>query len=370
MGVRSLPARTLYPLALLLPACFVYDEQLAARAMLDGASATASEDRTVADAGGMMAPQTAANPLTWDTAATGAAGSDIYRTEAAAGGTGGHAGASGSPAPSDACPHDPKKTEPGVCGCGIPDTDSTEAAGCSGLRAALRHRYSFGGSAKVVRDTIGMDDAVVQGTTLRGDGSLTLRSGEPVEYLALPGGLFAKLRDVTVELWLTLAAVSAPAQIFEFANSSVLPEGSSLFTLLLSQITAGERTTKVFYLATAGDREAHPHVGVLVPGMREISLDATVGLQVGAMTHLAVVADFGARRLRLFINGKLNAEAPLSISVSSLDDMYDWLGSSPNATDRNLSGSFHEFRIYDRALTPAQLAASFSAGPDPSFFAP
>jgi hypothetical protein len=28
--------------------------------------------------------------------------------------------------PQDDCPSDPNKTEPGICGCGVPDTDTDE----------------------------------------------------------------------------------------------------------------------------------------------------------------------------------------------------------------------------------------------------
>jgi hypothetical protein len=360
----------LCPLALLLPACVVYDEELVVRAPSAGAYVATSGDKD-ADAGSMPMSPSAAPSLIREPAAAGADAPNMLSSAAGAGGTGGFAGARApevmpSRAP-DACPNDPKKTAPGVCGCGTPDTDSAEAAGCAGLRAAIRHRYSFDGMTKVVRDTVGMADAVVEGATLHGEGRLRLQPGTPAQYVALPGALLTGLDDVTIEVWVSWEASADPGQIFEFANDSIAAEGNSLFSLLLRQITAGERDARVFYLATMGEHSAHPHVGLLVPGMREISLDATVALQPGRLTHLAVVSDLKQQRLRLFMHGTLNAEVALSIAPASLEDMYDWLGSSPNATDRNFSGSLHEFRIYAAALSAAQIATSFAAGPDASF---
>jgi hypothetical protein len=51
-------------------------------------------------------------------------------------------------------------------------------------------------------------------------------------------------------------------------------------------------------------------------------------------------------------------------ALSRLDDQNNWLGRSQWAFDNELAGTYHEFRVYSRALTAAQIAASFAAGPD------
>ena len=55
------------------------------------------------------------------------------------------------------------------------------------------------------------------------------------------------------------------------------------------------------------------------------------------------------------------------MSLSQVHDMNNWVGSSPAAPDVTFTGSFQELRIYDRALTPQQIATSWSAGPDPGY---
>jgi hypothetical protein len=42
----------------------------------------------------------------------------------------------------------------------------------------------------------------------------------------------------------------------------------------------------------------------------------------------------------------------------------DWLGRSQFSPDPFFNGSINEFRIYDQALSGAEVAASFAAGPD------
>src|SRR5258705_167041 len=42
----------------------------------------------------------------------------------------------------------------------------------------------------------------------------------------------------------------------------------------------------------------------------------------------------------------------------------DWIGRSQFGGDAFLNGRIHEFRIYDSALPPAQIAASYTLGPE------
>jgi hypothetical protein len=42
----------------------------------------------------------------------------------------------------------------------------------------------------------------------------------------------------------------------------------------------------------------------------------------------------------------------------------NWLGRSQYQNDEELAGTYHELRIYSRALSSAQISASYTAGPD------
>lgn len=51
------------------------------------------------------------------------------------------------------------------------------------------------------------------------------------------------------------------------------------------------------------------------------------------------------------------------MELAALNDVNNWLGRSNYLVDPPLSAVLVEFRIYSQALTAAQLAASFGAGP-------
>jgi hypothetical protein len=78
-----------------------------------------------------------------------------------------------------------------------------------------------------------------------------------------------------------------------------------------------------------------------------------------------VAASFGARTLRLYVDGELVAErSEISGSLAEIDDANVWIGRA-NFPEDELDGVVYEFRIYDQALSPTELRASFEAGPDP-----
>ncbi|MEY4580405.1 MAG: hypothetical protein RL701_5108, partial [Pseudomonadota bacterium] len=51
-------------------------------------------------------------------------------------------------------------------------------------------------------------------------------------------------------------------------------------------------------------------------------------------------------------------------ALSELDDNNAWLGRSQWQQDSFARARFDEFRIYDRPLTAAEIAATFVRGPD------
>jgi hypothetical protein len=69
----------------------------------------------------------------------------------------------------------------------------------------------------------------------------------------------------------------------------------------------------------------------------------------------------------LYRNGQFEASAVHLGSFSMLNDVNNWLGRSQYAADAAFTGTLHEFRIYDAALSPAMVQESFLGGTDPPF---
>jgi hypothetical protein len=264
----------------------------------------------------------------------------------------------------DACPDQPSKIEPGLCGCDLPDDDAAEpgVASCSGLLAALVHRYTFEGSGTTVVDSLGGPDGSVIGSMLTGDGAVTLEGKMTSQYVDLPNGLVSALDSATFEQWLTWYGGLEWQRIFDFGDDQSGEEdaqssGSSYLFLTPRIGDAGGRLVRVAYQR---------------PGYSEIQLDATRSLPTGKLTHVAVTFDATTETMALYLDGalensKIFTTTPVRLSV--INDINNWLGRSQFAADADLGATIEEFRIYATALSAAQIRTSFAGGPDAAFLA-
>lgn len=258
------------------------------------------------------------------------------------------AGCGGGGCTVDLCPSDDDKTEPGACGCGVAETN---AAACTALRAALRHRYRFEGTGTVATDDGADADGTVVNATLDGSSSLALAGGTSNEYVELPSGIVSALTDATFEAWVTWQGGGGWQRIFDFGNAS----GSS-----------GD--TYVFVTPQRGGGTASLRATLSLSGSaNEVLVDGSAALSSGTIRHVVLVVD-DLVDMRLYVDGVLQGSvANTTRSLSSLDDTQNWLGRSHFSVDPEFSGSFHEFRIYNAALSATQVAASFTLGADPAF---
>jgi hypothetical protein len=279
-----------------------------------------------------------------------------------AGSEGGEAGA--PPVVNDDCPSDPAKTAPGVCGCGFPDADTAQLAGCAGLKSALVHRYDFEGTGTVVTDRVGTAHGSVEGAAtlsqVSGKGAVVLTGGTSGPYVDLPNGLLSALGSATLEAWVTWGGGTAWQRIFDFGDStSATPEDtpangkSYLFLTPSSDANAGG-VVRAVYSLDGGAAAA------------ETRVSGTAAMPQ-TLAQVAVVVDTGSGMLFVYLNGAKAGEQTFSGSLASINDVNVWLGRSQYNADPELTGTFHDFRIYKAALTPLQIATSFAGGPDPAF---
>lgn len=216
---------------------------------------------------------------------------------------------------------------------------------------ALLHRYSFDGSGMVAMDSKGAAHGALIATQLSGEGLLRLDQTGPNQYVDLPNRLISGLTDATFEVWLTWAGGADWQRIFDFGDSTSMIED--------------ERSSGRSYLFLAphgnGDfvRAVYKN-----PMLREVIIDARPALTVGAPTCLAIVFDDTNNLMRLFRDGAKIGEVELDSKLSQIHDVNDWIGRSQFAADAPLSGVIDEFRVYDAALSEAEILKSFSSGPD------
>jgi hypothetical protein len=263
------------------------------------------------------------------------------------GGTGG--GGSGGAAGDDMCPDDPDKTEPGKCGCGVPDTDSAAAASCIPLQNALVHRYSFEGTAN---DSVGTSHGTLMGGATITGGKLTLAGAKVGQYLDLPNGLVSQLTSATFEAWVTwtTSAGGMWQRVFDF-GSSTMPEGQ-----------AGDGA-KYLFLSTNVFRACYTSA----EPKSEIFGDSGKPFPADTVAHVAVTVNGTSKQMYLYLNGESVAFTALTLSLSAINDVNNWIGRSQYANDDYFGGTISEFRIYDAALTGPQLKASLKMGESSPF---
>jgi hypothetical protein len=302
----------------------------------------------------------------------------------------GGAGGAEAPPAVDNCPDDLNKTQPGTCGCGVPEDNFdgdgaadcvelcpdnagktlpsgacgcsalTDTAGCNGLRDALRNLYTFDDDGIEIIDSVGG----MNGTLLDAAGLTPLPALEKFQlngrlnldgaggFVELPPGLISSLTSATFEVWTAWRGGAAWARLFDFGSNDGVAGQTYLFLTPANGLTG---TLRAAY-SVAG------------PGAAETLVDGTAPLPIAGaasntLQHLAVVVDQTAGFLRLYAGGALVSSVALPGNLAAISDLNNWLGRSNYNADPLLFGSLIEFRIYDQALSAAQISTSFQAGP-------
>jgi hypothetical protein len=204
--------------------------------------------------------------------------------------------------------------------------------------ANLVNRYSF---------TANADDAVggAHGTLLGGatvtGGALVLNGSGA--YVDLPDGLLSTMESATIEIWLTDNGSGTWSRIFDFGN------GTSQYLFVSPQSGGGNLRSAI---TTTGSEQQVNWIGNRLPN--------------GVPTHVAWTVDAGTQTARLYVNGALVGEN-LAHSLRPLDlgvTVNNWIGRSQFGADPYLNAAINEFRIYNGAMTAAEISASNGSGPD------
>lgn len=215
--------------------------------------------------------------------------------------------------------------------------------------ATLLHRYSFISNAD---DSIGAAHGVLMnGATISG-GALALNGVGA--YLDLPNGLVSTLTNATFETWITDWGSGTWSRIFDFGNSSAGEDNS------------GTGTEYLFLCPQTGNGNLR---AVIKPpgGGEQFTEWAGIRLPLGTLTHVAWTLDASALWQRLYVDGSLVGEAPLTVTPADLGEtVNNWLGRSQWNGDAYLSAEISEFRIYDGALTSEEVQQSYLLGPEVS----
>jgi hypothetical protein len=159
-------------------------------------------------------------------------------------------------------------------------------------------------------------------------------------YVDVPDHLLDSARALTITAWVKVTTDQAWQRVLDFGNDTNVN--------MFITTHAGATNIVRFAITTTGNAgEQH--------------LDSAAALPVATWKHLAVV--LGAAGGTLYIDGApVTTSAGLTLRPADLGaTVNNWIGRSQYAADPFFSGQIDEVRLYDRALTAAEVTTLFQA---------
>jgi hypothetical protein len=241
------------------------------------------------------------------------------------------------------------------------------------IRAELKHRYSFGESAgsTTVSDSVGGQDGEIVDNTggaafgggqlaLGNDGGQSSNSGAG-DYVDLPNGLVSDLvgedgsTQFSLEAWFTWTGAGDWQRVWDF-GTSVGGEDSS---------DSGDGTAQIFATPQAGGGGVR--VAYRGQGLGEVNMTNQPSASAADEHHIVFVWDESDTSASFFFDGALvGRDNATNITISENvagNDVNNWLGRS-QWNDTLFVGSYNEFRVWDNALDPLDVAKNFVGGAD------
>jgi Concanavalin A-like lectin/glucanases superfamily/Bacterial Ig-like domain (group 2) len=221
-------------------------------------------------------------------------------------------------------------------------------------QTVVAHRYSFRGN---MNDSIGHANGALFGNALLSGGKLVLDgTPNPPTYARLPSDLISGYNLLTLEAFYSVPVGSSGSQqrLWDFGdhiewNGAPNVAGTAYFYEAAGRGAAGLPSN----LPGGGEAAA------IAPNTNQTQFTTNV-------IHVAATVDSPNHILNLYTNGALAMSVTnVVIDLGLVADNFSFLGRSQWGGDPHLNGSIDDFRVYYGVLTPAQIAASYAAGPDP-----
>jgi arabinan endo-1,5-alpha-L-arabinosidase len=219
-------------------------------------------------------------------------------------------------------------------------------------QAALSHRYNFNDGT--ANDSVGgangtlMNGATVAGGQLYFDPAVNNGQGSPStgQYVNLPSNIL-DTKNFTLETWFTDRSSTPWQRILDLGN----PEGGGFLILCPFNRVPGEPLGQLSIFDHGGPTDTN-----FVAGGGALKLNTAY--------MLAYVHDLADGHEYLYLNGNLvgTSKANQDPTTTAYHDFY--IGRSNFAADPYLDGTVDELRTWDNALTGADIAADYAAGPD------
>jgi uncharacterized repeat protein (TIGR03806 family) len=201
-------------------------------------------------------------------------------------------------------------------------------------------------------------------------------------YLDLPNGLVSSKPNLTVESWITPLSSQSWQRLFDFGRTNVTLGPGAATGEIIDTTTAPGATTGWDNLVlslnngtTLGSHRAEGRLGNAATIFTDTNLNASTSS--GTEYHYVLTVTDGAGtsgpngcQVRFYRNGTLHSTTSLNFRLSQISDVNNWIGRSQYGNDRCSNMRVNELRFYNHALSAAEITASYTAGPNPSFVPP
>lgn len=212
---------------------------------------------------------------------------------------------------------------------------------------------------------------VLPGTTTGNQPAATISA-----YLDLPNGSLTQTPSLTLEAWASPLSSRNWQRIFEIGRCTQTSGPSAVTGEIIDGPTAPGNTDAwdnlSLTLNNAGDINTHQLEGEINNGGPAYTT-STAATTPGTRYHYAFVIEDGAGshgptgcRVRWYRNATLQNTQDFHFRLTDIEDVNNWIGRSMYTGDSNSHLSLDELRIYRRALSPEEIQASSTAGPDPA----
>ena len=256
---------------------------------------------------------------------------------------------------------------------------------------SVTHRWSFNSTGPVtngtvIPDAISAAPGVIVGTgatrngttlTLPGTTSGNFAASVISGYFDLPNGIVSSKTNMTVEIWATVVSSKSWQRLFDFGRMDITGSGGGEINTTSGAPGNSSSSDNFILAAQRGDIINDHRLAARLDGATELGSNNTTATSLGTQYHYVAIfqAGVGANpttggRFTYYRNGTLISSFDTNFRLNQIEDVNNWLGRSQYSGDSNSNITYNEVRLYDYALSQAQITASGSAGVDKVFPAP
>jgi hypothetical protein len=214
-------------------------------------------------------------------------------------------------------------------------------------QGAIVNRYSFTDGDTAAIDSVSGKDGTLEGTATISGNKLVL-DGAGAAWLP-SDVLAADLESVTIEAWYTENHTGDIwSRLFDFGGTDASGGGGYAMFCVPHQYGTTRFTVATNGFATWQTGEE----------------TASGPIFTGQQTHIACMWDGPGAEIKIYLNGVLQEAIATTMDLSAILRENAYIGDSCYTGDAYMTGTVDEFRIYNAALTDAEVLDSFNAGPD------